>query len=64
MREVVVAKFNSAGDEEGFGGGVDDLEAVVVFQGGADVEAVAGTEVPGGSGGGLVLDKDAAADGA
>ena len=56
MREVVVAEFNGVGDEEGFGGGVDNLEAAVVFQGGADVEAVAGAEGPGGSGGGIVVD--------
>ena len=63
MREVVVAEFNIVRDEEGFGGGVDDLEAAVVFQGGADVEGVAGAEGPGGLGGGLVVDEDAAADG-
>ena len=50
MCEVVVAEFNSVGDEKGFVGGVDDLEAAVVFQGGANVESVVGAEVPGGSG--------------
>ena len=35
MRKVIVAEFNSVGDEEGFGGGADYLEAAVVFQGGA-----------------------------
>ena len=61
MREVVVAEFNSVRDEEVFGGGVDDLEAAVVFQGGPDVEAVVGAEGPGGSGVGLSVDEDAAA---
>ena len=35
-----------------------------MFQGGADVEAVAGAEVPGVSGGGLGVDEDAEAYGA
>ena len=64
LREVVVVEFNSVRVEEGFSGGVEDLEAAVVFQVGADVESVAGAEGPGGSGGGLVVDKDASADGA
>ena len=46
MRKVVMAEFNSVGDKEGFGGGVDNLEAAVLFQGGADVEAVADAEGP------------------
>ena len=35
-----------------------------MFQGGADFEAVAGAEGIGGSGGGLGVDEDAAANGA
>ena len=35
-----------------------------MFQGGADVEAVAGAEGPGGTGGGLVVYEYAASDGA
>ena len=35
-----------------------------MFQGRDEVEAVAGAEVPGGSGGGLGVDEDAAAGGA
>ena len=64
MCKVVVAEFNCVGDEEGFSGGVDDLEAAVVFQVGADVDAVAGAEGPGGAGGGLVVYEYAASDGA
>ena len=37
-----MAELNSVGDKGGFCGGVDYLEAAVVLQGGADVEAVAG----------------------
>ena len=64
MRKVVMAEFNSVGDKEGFGGGVDNLEAAVVFLGGADVKAVAGAEGPGGAGGGLVVYEYATSDGA
>ena len=58
-----MAGFNSVVDKEGFGGGVNNLEAAVVFQGGADVEAVTGTESPGGAGGGIVVYEYAASDG-
>ena len=64
MREVVVEEFNSVGDEEGFGGCVDDLEAAMVFQGRANIEAFKVAQGSGGSGGGLVIDEDAAANGA
>ena len=64
MRKVVIAEFNSVGDNEVFFGGVDDLEAAVVLQGWADVEAVTGAEGPGGAGGGLVVDEYTASDGA
>ena len=30
LREVVVEKFDSVGEDEGFGGAVDDMEASVV----------------------------------
>ena len=62
LREVILAELNGVRDNGGFRGGVDDLEAAVVFQDGADVEAVVGTEGPGGAGGGLVVDKYAASD--
>ena len=57
LLEVGMAELNGVGDKGGFCGGVDDLEAAVVFQGGADVEAVAGAEGPGGVGGGIVVDE-------
>ena len=56
FREVVIAELNGVGGKGGFCGGADDLEAAVVFQSEADVEAVAGAEGPGGAGGGLVVD--------
>ena len=62
--KVVMVELNSVGDKEGFCGGVDDLEAAVVFQGGADVEAIAGAEGPGGEGGGLVVYEYTASNGA
>ena len=39
------------------------MEAAVVFQGGADVEAVAGAGGPGGAGGWIVADEYTASDG-
>ena len=58
-----MAELNGVGDKGGFCGGVDDLEAAVVFQGGANVEAVAGAEGPGGAVEGLVVYEYAASDG-
>ena len=63
MRKLVMAEFNSVVDKGGFCGGVNHLGASVVFQGGADIEAVAGAEGPGGAGGGLVVYEYAASDG-
>ena len=64
LRKVVMAELNSVGDKDIFCGGVDDLKAAVVLQGGADVEAVAGAEGPGDASGWLVMNEDAASDGA
>ena len=64
LLKVVMAELNSVKDKEGFCGGVNNLEAAVVFHDGADVEDVAGAEVPGGAGGGLVVYEYAASDGA
>ena len=57
LREVVIAELNGVGYKGGFCGGVDDLEAAVVFQSGADLEAVVDAEGPGGAGRGLVVDE-------
>ena len=57
-------KLNGVGDKGGFSCGVYYLEAAVVLQGGADVEAVAGAEGLGGVGGWLVVDECTASDGA
>ena len=38
LGEVVVEDFDGVGDEGGLGGDVDDLEAAVVLEGGADGE--------------------------
>ena len=58
-----MAELNGVRDKGGFSCGVDYLEALVVLQGGANVEAVAGAEGPGGAGGGLVVDEYAASNG-
>ena len=64
LQEVVIAELNDVGDKGGFCGSVDNLEAVVVLQVGADVKAVTGVEGPGGSGRGLVVDEYVVSDGA
>ena len=63
LGEIVVSKLDCVGEDEGFGGGVDDLEATVVIEGGADVEAIATAEGPGRACAGFVVDEDWAADG-
>ena len=63
LLKLVMAELNSVKEKERFCGSVDDLEAAVVFQGGADVEAVAGAEGPGGAGGVLVVYEYTASDG-
>ena len=55
--EVFMAELNGVVDKGGFYGGVEELEAAVVLQGGANVS-------PRGAGGGLVVDEYAASDGA
>ena len=46
LREIVMEKFDSVGEEEGFGGTVDNLEAEVVVYRRSNVETVAAAEVP------------------
>ena len=59
-----MAELNGVEDKGGFSCSVYYLEKAVVFQGGADIEAVAGAEGPGGAGGGLVVYEYATSDGA
>ena len=59
-----MVELNSVGDKGGFSCGVYYLEAAVVFQGRADVEAITGAEGLGGVGGWLVVDEYAASNGA
>ena len=59
-----MAELNGVGYKGGFCGCVNDLEAAVVFQGRADVEAITGAEGLGGVGGWLVVDEYAASNGA
>ena len=37
LREIVVQDLDGVGDDEGFGGGVDDLEAAVVVERGGQL---------------------------
>ena len=59
-----MAEINGVRDKDGFSCGVYYLEAAVVLQVRADVEAVTGAEGPGGAGGWLVVDEYVASDGA
>ena len=60
--EVVMMEVNSVGDAEELGFGIDDMMAAVMLHGGANVESVRATEVPGAAGGWLVVDDDEAAE--
>ena len=64
LSEVVVAELDSVGEEKGLGGGVDDMEAMIVLEGGPHVETIAATEGPGLERAGLVVDDNRASDGA
>ena len=46
LGELVMEDFDGVEDEGGLGGGVDNLEAVVVLEGGADGETSAAAVVP------------------
>ena len=64
LGEVVVAEFDRVKEEKSFGGGVDDVEAAVVIEGGSNVEAIAAVKGPGLACAGFVVDEDWAANGA
>ena len=53
-----MAKLDGVGDKEGFGVGIDDLEAAVVVESRPNVETRASAESPGESCGGFVVDDD------
>ena len=62
LREIVVQDLDGVGDDEGFGGGVDDLEAAVVVEGGANCEALAPSVAPRGAFAWLGVDDDGRAE--
>ncbi len=59
--EVVMTKVNSVGDAEGLGFGINDVMAVVMLKGDANIESVRAAEVPGAASGCLIVDDDGAA---
>ncbi len=59
--EVVMMEVDSVGDAEGLGFGIDDVMAVVIIQGDANVESVRAGEVPGAASGWLIVGHDRAA---
>ena len=44
--EVLVQELNGVGEQKCFGGAIDDVEAVVIFECGSNVEPAAAAEVP------------------
>ncbi len=59
--EIVVTEVDCVGDAEGLDFGVDDVMAVVMLMGDANLESVRAAEVPGAADGWLVVDDDGAA---
>jgi len=62
--EIGVAEIDSVGEDGCFGNFVNQMKAAVVFRIVADVEAVAAAEIRSGARGWLVVDEDAATEGA
>ena len=54
-------ELDGVGEEEHFGGAIDNMEATEVMEGRADVESMAAAEVPGFTGAWFVVDDDATA---
>ena len=54
-------ELDGVGEEEHFGGAINNVEAVEVMEGRADVETMAAAEVPGLTGAWFVLDDKATA---
>ncbi len=59
--EVVMTEVDSVGDAEGLGFGNNDVMAVVVLKGDANIESVRAAEVPGAASGWLIVGDDRAA---
>ena len=59
--QLIMPKLDDVGEEEHFGGAIDNVEAAEVMEGRADVESMAAAEVPGITGAWFVVDGDATA---
>ncbi len=57
-----MTEVDSVGDAEGLGFGINDVMAVVMLKGVADVESVRAAEVPGAASGWLIVGDDRAAE--
>ena len=64
LGKIVVSEFDSVREEKGLGGIVGNVEAAVVIEGRADVEAITASEGPGRACAGFVVDDDRASNGA
>ena len=61
LDQVIMPELDGVGEEEHFGGAIDNMEAAEVMEGRADVESMAAAEVPGFTGAWFVVDDDATA---
>jgi hypothetical protein len=59
--EVVMMEVDCVGDAEGLGFGINDAMAAVMLKGDANIESVRAAEVPGATGGWLIVGDDRAA---
>ena len=58
LGKIIMHKIHHVREEEGFGGGVDYVEAALVIESGADVEAFVEMEVPSLVSVGIVVDEN------
>jgi hypothetical protein len=59
--EVVMMEVDRVGDAKGLGFGINDVMAVVMLKGDADVDSIRAAEVPGAASGWLIVSDDRAA---
>ena len=58
LDQVIMPELDGVGEEDHFGGAIDNMEATEVMEGRADFESMAAAEVPGLTGAWFVVDGD------
>ena len=61
LDQVIMPELDGVGEEEHFGGAIDNMEAAEVMEVRADVESMAAAEVPGLTGAWFIVDGDSTA---